>query len=195
MSTLLARAKCGCSEEVHQHSLYPSRVFPSPLSRHEHTLQWCFLHPIPTGLVHLCRFLPLSDTKVVLPQEEGEVGLKVFPQFQEDLWQSSEEEHHLSDPISLSILLLAPQPHQEEGTQMEGGSGFHQAFKFYKMQITPVLSQNVSWSRKHRSWLKDMTISGSNRPEDKKGGKYRWSSRQMPPFKRNLPGELSRLYQ
>ena len=44
MSTQLARAKCGCSEEVHQYSLYPLRVLQSPLSRHEHS-HWGALPP------------------------------------------------------------------------------------------------------------------------------------------------------
>ena len=57
----------------------------------------------PLNWLLLCRLLPYSDTKVVLPQEEDEeVGLKVFPYFWKALWQSSEEEHHLSDPIRLS---------------------------------------------------------------------------------------------
>ena len=58
------------------------------------------------------------------------MGLKVFPHFQEALWQSSEEEHNLSDPFSLSVPLSAIHPYQEEGTQMERGSGFHPALKF-----------------------------------------------------------------
>ena len=62
---------------------------------------------------------------MVLPHEEGEMGLKVFPNFQEALWQSSEEEHNLSNPLSLSV----PYPYQEEGTQTEGGLGCHLAFK------------------------------------------------------------------
>ena len=57
------------------------------------------------------------------------MGLKVFPYFQEALWQSSEEEHHLSDPMSLSVPSLVSPPHQEEGTQMEEGSGFHPALR------------------------------------------------------------------
>ena len=58
------------------------------------------------------------------------MGLKVFPHFQEALWQSLEEEHHLSDPIFLLFPMLAPHPCQEEGPQMEGRSDFHTALKF-----------------------------------------------------------------
>ena len=84
---------------------------------------------IPLDWLHLHKLFPFSDTEVVLLSEEVEMGLKVFPQFQEALWQSSEEEHCLSDPISLSIPILALHPYQEEGTQTEGGSGFHPALK------------------------------------------------------------------
>ena len=39
----------------------------------------------PLDQLCLCRLLPYSDTKVVLPWEEGEEGLKVYPFFQESL--------------------------------------------------------------------------------------------------------------
>ena len=42
---------------------------------------------------------------------------------------SSEEEHHLSNPILLSVPSPALHPLQEEGTQLEGGSGFHPTLK------------------------------------------------------------------
>ena len=51
------------------------------------------------------------------------------PHLPEILWESSEEEHCLSDPISLSVPMSAPPPHLEEGTQTEGGSGYHPALK------------------------------------------------------------------
>ena len=58
-STQLTRAKCGCNEEVHQHSLYPSRVLPSPLFRCEHSLWGHILCPIPTGLAIPMQVAPL----------------------------------------------------------------------------------------------------------------------------------------
>ena len=70
----------------------------------------------PLDQLCLCSLLPYSDIEVVLPQKEGEVGLKVFPYFREALWQSSEEKHHLSDPILLSVPSSASLPHPEEGT-------------------------------------------------------------------------------
>ena len=88
-----------------------------------------FYTKLPLDQLCLHKLFPFSDTEVVLPWEGGEIGLKVFPQFQEDLWQSSEEEHCLFDLISLSIPLSALHPCQEESSQMEGRLGFHPALK------------------------------------------------------------------
>ena len=84
---------------------------------------------LPLYWLHLHRLLPFSDTEVVLHWEEGEMGLKVFLHFWEALWQSSGEEHNLSDLISLLVPSLASNPHQEEGIQMEEGLSFHPALK------------------------------------------------------------------
>ena len=54
---------------------------------------------------------------MLLPHEEGEARFKVYPHTREVLWKSSEEEHCLSDPVSLSIHSPALLPHLEEGTQ------------------------------------------------------------------------------
>ena len=49
-STHLTGAKCGHSEDVHQHSIYPLRVLPiSSIWTWAHSLG-CFICPIPTGL-------------------------------------------------------------------------------------------------------------------------------------------------
>ena len=57
------------------------------------------------------------------------MGLKVFPHSQEVLWQSSEEEQHLSNQILLLVPLSASHPHQEEDMQKEGELGFHPSLK------------------------------------------------------------------
>ena len=72
----------------------------------------------PLGQLCLCRLLPYSDIEEVLSWEEGKVGLKVFPYFQKVLWQSLEEEHCLSNLISLSVPLSASpsrKEHPDEG--------------------------------------------------------------------------------
>ena len=83
----------------------------------------------PLDWLHLCRLLPFSEAHVVLPCEEGEVGLKVYLHSQEVLWKSSEEKHHLPDLVFLLIPLSTLLPHQEQGTQMEKESGYHPALQ------------------------------------------------------------------
>ena len=58
-SMWLTRAKCGCSEEVHQITLYPSRVLKFPLSRHDHSFQGHFICSIPTWLATPMQTTPL----------------------------------------------------------------------------------------------------------------------------------------
>ena len=80
-SVQLAGAKCGCSEEVPQLSLYPLRFFPSPLSRHEHTLQGCFLYPIPTGLALSTQIAPLLRHWGGLAWRRGRDGVESVSPF------------------------------------------------------------------------------------------------------------------
>ena len=89
-----------------------------------------FSAQFPLDCLHLHRLLPSSEAKVVLPQEEGEVGLKVFPHSWEVLWQSSGEKYHLSDLVLLSVCSSVLLSHQEEGTQMEKESDCHPAFQW-----------------------------------------------------------------
>ena len=62
----------------------------------------------PLDRLCLHQLLPFSESEVLLPSEVGEEGLKTYPNLPEFLWDSLEEEHHLSDPISVSIPLMAP---------------------------------------------------------------------------------------
>ena len=89
--------------------------------------QGCFLHPISTRLVASAPANSFSGTEVLLPCEEGEERMEMYPHLPEILWEGSEEGHHPSNPISLSVPTSTPPPHLEEGTQMEGGPGYHPA--------------------------------------------------------------------
>ena len=71
----------------------------------------------PLDRLHLCQLLPFSESEVLLPHKMGEECLKTYPHLPEFLWDRSEEEHHLSDSISLSIPLPAPVLLLEECTQ------------------------------------------------------------------------------
>ena len=174
MSMQLARVKHGCSEKIHQHPLYPLKDFPFPLSRCEHCLWWCFCCPIPTGPSLSTQATPFFWGQGGLASWTGEVGLKVYPNSQEVLWESSEEEHYLSELIPLLIPLLALHPCQEEGTQTEGGLAFHPALKLLQdcnqaraqlecelVQETQELAQryNNKWikqARRHERWWAQM---------------------------------------
>ena len=167
---------------------YIPQVLLSPLSRHEHTLWGASSAQFPLDQLCLSRLLSFSVTEVVLPQEEGEMGLKVFPPFPRgsmaklrrgtlSLWS----DFIVSAFNSPSSMSRRGHPRQREDWALTLPSSFH------KIPIKQELSWNVSWSRKHRSWLKDMTIVGSNRPGGMRGGKHRWLSRQIPPFKRWFP--------
>ena len=59
--------------------------------------------------------------------KRGKRGWKQTPHLPGILWESSEEEHHLSDLISLSVPMSVPPQCLEEGTQMEEGPGYHPA--------------------------------------------------------------------
>ena len=75
----------------------------------------------PLDRLHLYWLLPFSKSEVLLPHKVGEEGLKTYPNLPEFLWDRSEEEHHLSNPISLSIPLLTLASLLEECIQTEGG--------------------------------------------------------------------------
>ena len=77
------------------------------------------------------------------------MGLKAFPYFQEALWQSSEEEHHLFDLILLSVPSFAPIPIKKRALRWRKDQAFTQPSSFYKMSIKPELSWSVSWPERY----------------------------------------------
>ena len=113
----------------------------------------------------------------------------MYPHLPEFQWDSLEEHHYLSSPISLSIPLPAPASllevyTQTEGgldnhsacTQVEGGLGCHPAstqteglgitfsLSFCRKPIKPGPNWSVSCSRRHRNWLQNASTSETNRP-------------------------------
>ena len=68
------------------------------------TLSWGTLTAqFPFDQMCLLWLLPYSPTQVVLQNKAEDEELKVYPILQEALWESSKEDHHLSDPILLSV--------------------------------------------------------------------------------------------
>ena len=103
----------------------------------------------PPDCLHLWRLLPYSKTEVLLPHKGGEIGIKVYPYTWEVLWESSEEEHHLSNPMSLLIPSSTLLPHLEEGTQTGKESGYNPAlwqlqdFQVARMQLECKLNEQA----------------------------------------------------
>ena len=136
-----------------------------------------FSAQFPLDKLCLCWLIPFARSDVLLPHGEEEENLDVYPHLSEILWESSEEEHHLSNPISLSVPMSATPPHLEEDNQMEGGPchhpastqtegglGYHPASSFCRTPIKREHNWNMSLSRRHRSWLKDTSITKPNKP-------------------------------
>ena len=57
----------------------------------------------PLETLCLCWLLPFSELEVLLPCKVGEEWLETYPYLPKFLWDSSVKEHHLSNPISLSV--------------------------------------------------------------------------------------------
>ena len=86
---------------------------------------------------------PNSPTQDILPCEAEDKELKVYPILQEILWESSEEDNCLSDPI---LLLVPPSPfflHHEENSQTEEGPSL-------SLALTQL--QGVSQARAQLKW-------------------------------------------
>ena len=86
------------------------KIFPTPLTSPQGSSSFLYLDvttlslgtlTIEFPLDQLCLWwmLPYSQTQVVLPCEAEDEELKVYSILQEVLWESSKEDHHLSDPI------------------------------------------------------------------------------------------------
>ena len=163
-------AKCGCSEELHQHSLYPLGGLPSPLSRHEHTLWGSFLHPVPTGQAISMQIAPLLWHWGGLALRRGRDGVgSVSPFLRGSMAKLRRGEPHLWSNF-IVVPLLAPHPYWEEGTQTEGRLGFHPALKLLQdasqawaplecelVQETQELAcqyddRQIKQARRHKRW-------------------------------------------
>ena len=95
--------------------------------------------------LHLCRLLPYSSSQVILAWENEGDGLKVYPFL---LQESSEEDHHLSHTVPLSVSIISPHSNIDESSQA------HRLRKHlasvlpcgsYKQLSGPSLSLSGSW--------------------------------------------------
>ena len=145
----------------------------------------------------LHQLLLIIRSDVLLSQEVGEEGLETYPCLPAFLWDGSEEEHHLSDLITLSVPLLTPPPQLEESTQTEGGWDCHPAStkmeggqatthlsNSYRTTPRPELNWNISSPRRHRNWPKGMNAREPNRSRGMQGGGHSCWTQQEQPFRR-----------
>ena len=146
----------------------------------------------PLDWLHLCKLLPFSDTECGLASRRGRDGVESVSPIPRgsmaklrSMSTASLIWFHFWSPCWPFIHVKKRAPRQREDW------AFTQASSFYKMPIKLEHSWNVSWSRKHRSWLEDMKISRSNRPGGTRGGGHRWLSLSRGIFS----GEFSRLHQ
>ena len=115
----------------------------------------------PLDWLQLCRLLPYSDTNVVLPWEEGEEALKVYPFFLGGFAAKLRggAPLPLQPDTTVGLHQCYPIPYQEEGSQMEEGLGFHPTLKWFQSinqaraqleydlaQEAQVITKNVWWS-------------------------------------------------
>ena len=92
----LTLSRCSGSEDLHQLSLCPMRVFWLPLPRGNHPFSRHFNHSISPTQMCLCRLLWYSSTQVILPWEKEGNRLKAIPFLKEALQEGSGEDHCLS---------------------------------------------------------------------------------------------------
>ena len=87
----------------------------------------------PLAQLCLCRLFHFSFTQVVLPCRRDDKEIKVYPFLWEALWESSKEDHCLSDLVLLSVPPSSFSPHQEESSQTE--KGFSLSLTLTRLQI------------------------------------------------------------
>ena len=117
-------------EDLHQFTLCPLGSFSFPyldvttlsvgaLSTTQFPLAWLQLHWL----------LLYSSTQVILPSEKEGDSLKVIPFLKEALWESSDEDPHLSSPVLLLVPSVSSHPHRDAGSQTEEAISFSAALE------------------------------------------------------------------
>ena len=110
----------------------------------------------------MCRLLPYSSTQLVLTQEKEEEGLKIYPALTETLWESSEEEHHLSPPFPLSIPIVSSHSNRDTRMQTEEVLGFSLVLRQLK---------EVTQAKASLEWMLALELEGlAKNYEDQKEG-------------------------
>ena len=95
------------------------------------------------ALLHLCRLFPYSPIWVILLQGKEGDGLKIYPVLMETLWESSEEEHHLSPPLPLSVLIISS--HSNRDASMQTKEVLHFSLALRQLQEATQAKTQLNW--------------------------------------------------
>ena len=102
----LTQAKCSSDKNLHQLPLSPVGVLWLPLPGCKHSFSEHFNHPLPTCPSTLVQVTPIFfHSGHPCMRERG--GLKVYLFLMETLWESSQEDHHFSNPVPLSVPIIS----------------------------------------------------------------------------------------
>ena len=123
--------------------------------------------------LHLHRSLPYSPTQIIPPwQKEGD-GLKFYQVLMETLWESSAEEHHLSSPLPLSVLIVSSHSNRDASTQTKETLSFSLALR--QLQEVTQTKVQLEWRLALKlEWFGDKMTNGPG-----------WLSRWTPPSGRS----------
>ena len=118
---------------------YPYHGLNHPFSRCTSTTQF------PLALLYLCMVAPMffhSGHPSV--RERGGLGLKVYPiPCMETLWESSEEEHHLSHPVPLSLPIISSHSNRDTSMQTEEVLNFNLSLR--QLQAVTQAKAQLEW--------------------------------------------------
>ena len=121
--------------------------------------------------LYLWTLLPYSKTEVLLRQEDGEIGFKVYPH----TWDSREKLQRGALPLWPSVIinpLICSPASSIRRHSDRGRTGLQPSPPDCKTSIRQELSWNSSWVRPPRSWLISMTIVG---PSWWENTKWKWA--------------------
>ena len=87
--------------------------------------------------------LPYSPTQVVLLQDKEADGLTIYPFLIETLWESSEEEYHLSHPLLLLVCIISSNSNRDASGQTKEVLSFSLALR--QLQEATQAKAEIEW--------------------------------------------------
>ena len=138
----------------------------------------------PLAWLHLCRILSIHPLRWSCNMGGMTRSCKVYPFLWKALWESSEEDHCLSEPVLLLVPHYFFSPHWEESSQTEEELGLSSALTWLH-SITQAKAQ-LEWELAHEweSWPGNMRTNGLGWPWNMRTGESGWPKRWMQPSKK-----------